>query len=465
MPGKNVWPYSRTGSIGGYRKMKKLVLALTLSLAATALCAQSLAGFIAPYNAVSPRLPGGGTWILPVVYENAGFVKLHLSSIALAEGEKISLYAGGPSSKAVYELKGPYSGEAWLPSVDGMAAFVVMTSKGAASFEVDKAGIGFKERTPERICGNDDRQDAACFDASYRGVGDKVGRILFVANGTLHYCTGFLVSSDGLFATNQHCIYDSETAATAEVRWKYEKTACGGGTETFDSVSAGCLLVMADPRTDLALMRFSSDNPAARYGYLPLDDRAVEKDETIWIPQHSEGGPKVFAVHSDSDGGATVIAKSLAGVSASQAIGYNLDTEAGSSGSPVMDNNNKVIGIHTFTALNDGCASPDLNKGMKMEVLYPLIQPYVSSCSGNPPVITALKYVAKDRSFKLNGNGFTENCVIMVDGVVQITKLKKNGKLVAAMFTKLLRGDTATVRVFDKDTGCTSDEVVYTRPW
>lgn len=454
---------------GGLKIMKRFLLAMTLILAASAVCAQSLAGYVTPFNAASPGLPDGSSWTLPVVFENAGFVKLHLSSLRLGEGERLELYDASDPGGTVYAVEGPFRGSCWLPSVDGGVAVLRVASLGTAAFSVDKVGVGFSATedaaAPERVCGNDDRQDPACYDATLRGIGDKVGRILFEANGTMHFCTGFLAGADGLFATSQHCIYNAEVAATAEVRWKYEKTSCGGTEETFDTVSTGCQLVMADPNTDLALIRFSGDNPASRYGYLSLDDREPEKDEVIWIPQHPAGGAKKFAVHSDSDGGATVIAKSLVGVRVLQAIGYNLDVEAGSSGAPVMDSDNKVLAVHSFTALDDECENPDLNRGIRMDILYPLFQPYISTCSGTPPVITKLKYVPSERVFKLSGTGFTEDSVVLVDGVVQSTKLRKSGKLAAAMYDKILRGDTVRVEVFSPDTGCMSGEVFYTRPW
>ncbi|HNQ77795.1 MAG TPA: serine protease [Acidobacteriota bacterium] len=449
--------------------MRRFLFVMVMALCVFPLCAQSLAGYVADYRAASPALSEGGSWTLPVVFEGAGFVKVHLSAVSLGEGERIDVFRGGDHGKAVFSLKGPFTGDFWLPSVDGEAALVRMFSAGRASFSVDRVGVGLSEisgaGSPERVCGNDDRQDPACSDAVLRGIGDKVGRIMFEANGTLHFCTGFLAGPDGLFVTAQHCIYDAATAASAEVRWKFEKTSCGGNEEAYDTVSAGCQLVMEDYNTDLALIRFSYDNPASRYGYLTLDDREPVKDEVVWIPQHPMGGVKKFAVHSDADGGATVLAKSLAGVKTAQAIGYNLDVEAGSSGSPVLDSDNEVIAMHVFTALDDDCENPDLNRGIRTDVLYPLIEPYLATCSGTPPVIVKLKYVSSERSFKLNGSGFTEDTVVLVDGVVQNTKLKKNGRLVGYMYEKVLRGDTVKVRVFCPDTGCKSDEVSYTRPW
>ncbi|MCX7829910.1 MAG: serine protease, partial [Acidobacteria bacterium] len=439
--------------------MQKILFGLILFLLPTFLFAQSPAGFVANYNAYVECSEENCLAEIPIEFEGASFIKVHLKELFLPEGATLEFWSG-EKQKRYFAFSGPFSGSLYLPSLPGERCFLNLVGEGA-KLQIDKVGIGFEEKEnkiPERICGNDDRLDPSCYDNSYRGAGEKVGRIMFEIDNLLYYCTGFLVSADGLFVTNQHCIQNEAAADSAEVWWKYENSTCGGSNAVYDSVSSSAELIVKDPGTDISILKFKYDNPASRYGFLQLDDRKLEKGETIWIPQHPLGGPKKFAVHSDSDGGATILEVGLKGVRVNQAIGYNLDAEAGSSGSPVLDSNNKVVAVHTFSAEGEDCKDPDLNKGIKMQYLYPIIYPYLVSCNGNPPHITRIRYNAKSRRFKLKGDGFMDDSVILVNGVAQSTHYKNDGSISCAMFDRIWRGDTVSIEVFTTQSGCKSDK-------
>jgi len=444
--------------------MRKIFFGLFVLILPVFAFSQSPAGYVAELSASLECAENGCETELPIFFEGATFIKVHLKELYLPEEAALEFWSGD-RAKQYFVFSGPFCGSLYLPSLLGDNCVLRLRGQGA-KLSVDKVGIGVKEdfeKNPERVCGNDDRLDPACYDDSYRSAGDKVGRLMFEVYGLLYYCSGFLISSDGLFVTNQHCIQNQDSADSAEVWWKYENSTCGGSDLAYDSVSSSADLVVTDAGTDISILKFKYDNPASRYGFLELDDRKLEKGEIIWIPQHPLGGPKKFAVHSDSDGGATILEVGLKGVRVNQAIGYNLDVEAGSSGSPVLDQNNKVVAVHTFTAENKDCKDPDLNKGIKMQYLYPIIYPYLVSCSGNPPTITKIKYVVKERRFKLKGEGFMEDSVILVNGVAQSTHYKKDGSLVCAMFDRIWRGDTVSIEVFNPQSGCRSEKYYFTR--
>ena len=167
----------------------------------------------------------------------------------------------------------------------------------------------------------------------------------------------------------------------------------------------GGTLLMTNATYDVALYTIHEDDFATvqPYGYLELDTRAPNLNETIFIPQHPAGMPKQFGMNSAQDGGrCRVNANSLAGYAPASDFGYACDTQGGSSGSPVIALDTlKVVGLHHLgSGRPDGTVcgpSPYYNQAVKIEAIAPLLAPYMaapiaplSSATPTPsPTITA----------------------------------------------------------------------------
>ncbi|MBL6866580.1 MAG: trypsin-like peptidase domain-containing protein [Flavobacteriales bacterium] len=166
--------------------------------------------------------------------------------------------------------------------------------------------------------------------------------VAIIVNGGFAACTGSLVnntSNDGTpyFLTANHCLGNPNT-------WTYyfnhESSTCTGTTgPTNMSISGGALL-MSDGGSDVALIELSSTPPSSwNVEYAGWDASGSNPENATGI-HHPSGDLKKICFEEDSPytsstGGAQVwwINQWEAGV-----------TEPGSSGSPLFDQNHRIIG-------------------------------------------------------------------------------------------------------------------------
>jgi hypothetical protein len=97
---------------------------------------------------------------------------------------------------------------------------------------------------------------------------------------------------------------------------------------------------------DYALVKLPT-NPTATYGYLQLRSSGATLNERIYIPQHPAAWGKKIAM-TNGTANATISSLTAAPCSGGTAdLGYNADTQGGSSGSPVLGySDNLVVGLH-----------------------------------------------------------------------------------------------------------------------
>ena len=300
-------------------------------------------------------------WEYEIQQPGATYIAVHFSDFQLAEGDYLVISdARGDQS---YTLRGRGkmgAGEFWARHVKGDSVVMRLytaSKEGAQGFVIDEFAAGYEEigYSPEAICGVDDKENAVCYENSYATEylrSKAVARMLI--SGT-YLCTGWLVSSDNHLLTNEHCVTSSTEALNTDFEFMAEAPSCGSTNCQLcypgDTIS-GATFVQDDAGLDYALLRFDSDDPAASYGYLQIDDRQAVVGEQIYIPQHPAGRAKELAIESTaaSDGGlckVTTITAAPCSGSGYNDVGYYCDTEGGSSGSPVLArSSHKVIALH-----------------------------------------------------------------------------------------------------------------------
>ncbi|HEY3390841.1 MAG TPA: T9SS type A sorting domain-containing protein, partial [Prolixibacteraceae bacterium] len=187
----------------------------------------------------------------------------------------------------------------------------------------------------------------------------SVCRMTFNDTKFEYFCTGFLVNNvkeDGTpyFQTANHCISTGTEAATLVTYFNYENSTCTSTDASLKQTLSGATLKATNSYSDFTLLLLNEYPPAT---YLPFfagwdaSSRNPQKGTGI---HHPEGTPKCIALANNppttypatlqwTDANNVVISTSAANTHWDAIFNVGA-TEGGSSGSPLFDDNKRVIG-------------------------------------------------------------------------------------------------------------------------
>jgi endonuclease G len=171
-------------------------------------------------------------------------------------------------------------------------------------------------------------------------VADAVGLV----DGPIGNGTGFLVAP-WLLMTNNHVLPTADAAASATVRFRYQQQESGDviGVKQV-ALDPGRFFVTSDEKlldyTVVAVgpMPGGTQAPGEALGFIPLVGATgkILEGEAINIIQHPEGRPKEIAFRNNT----------LVKLVDDDVMTYSTDTDRGSSGSPVLNDQWELVGLH-----------------------------------------------------------------------------------------------------------------------
>lgn len=228
-------------------------------------------------------------------------------------------------------------GRFWTGEVSGSRAIIEVHSSRPANpleLEVDRIAIGSDPITPVSIVGPNQLTPIGVQDDWIVALGRSVARLRFIGDGGgMFVCSAFIVTPD-LLLTNQHCIATESERGSALVDFDYDTEAPPGLTLNLSE------LVATDFDLDYSLVRLSQ-----RVSRQPLQLSTVRppEDRDLLIIEHPSGEPKQVSILDCEVCGATVSGRGGGPTD----FGHSCDTKGGSSGSPVLDFDNRtVVGLH-----------------------------------------------------------------------------------------------------------------------
>lgn len=237
----------------------------------------------------------------------------------------------------------------WL---EDSTTFGVNRNRDDKRFAIRKSLIARDRSDPngfERVIGESDLLSINFFDKGKRAAA-AVCRIQVPEPGGEWFGTGFLVGPR-LLMTNHHVLGSAAEAAQASAEFGYEHDADGALRKPQRFKLAPAEIFFTDSGLDVtlvALVPLSDDSvPIERFGRLPLiplSGKALH-GEHVTIIQHPGGRPKQIAIRASR-----IIelkdADNIPGLDAERFIHYTTDTEPGSSGSPVLNDQWQVVALH-----------------------------------------------------------------------------------------------------------------------
>ncbi|MGK6320881.1 DNA/RNA non-specific endonuclease [Sphingomonas sp. DT-204] len=231
----------------------------------------------------------------------------------------------------------------------------------------------------ERLIGESDLLSINFLDRGRRAA-DAVCRVKLPMEGGHAYGTGFLVGPR-LLLTNNHVLASAAEAAQAEAELGYDHDLDGVVRDPVQFNLDPRQLFFTSSELDITLVAVvpiaQNGVPLDRYGWLPLLPLSGKGIDGEWVTiiQHPNGQPKQIAIHASQ---IIKVDPAAVDVDVTRFIHYSTDTEPGSSGAPVFNDQWQVVAIH-HKAVPAPDSPPDdphwlANEGVRISAIFNLLE-------------------------------------------------------------------------------------------
>jgi hypothetical protein len=189
---------------------------------------------------------------------------------------------------------------------------------------------------------------------------DQIRSVAVISTGGSTFCTGFLVNYagndvKGFFMTANHCGISSGNAASLVTYWNYENSWCREpdsaasgqpGDGTLDQFSTGSTFRAGYSTSDVTLVELDDPiDPSAAPYFAGWDNTSADATSAVAIHQPNTDEKRI-SFEDDPTATSTYLGTSVPGDGTHVWVDdWDLGTtEPGSSGSPLFDQNHRVVG-------------------------------------------------------------------------------------------------------------------------
>lgn len=301
---------------------------------------------------------GDKIWQLVLTCEEALTVNLTFSNTHIPEGNELYVY--NPEKTFIlgsFNQNHLYNGELGTELVPGNTAIIeyyIPKENNLGSLNVDKVTHGYRTANEffEKAFGSSGscNMNVNCPDGS-SWVNERNSVVLLVSNGG-GFCTGALINNtlnDGTpyVLTANHC-YSNPANWVFRFNWESETCNNPGSSPSFLSLSGGTLRSRRTP-TDFCLVEITGGltNNTVPSNYNPFFagwDNSGDIPSTTVCIHHPAGDIKKISFDDDAASISQAMGSSEANSTWTVQWDRNTTTEGGSSGSPLFDQNHRIIG-------------------------------------------------------------------------------------------------------------------------
>jgi lysyl endopeptidase len=221
---------------------------------------------------------------------------------------------------------------------------------GQTLFNIKQVNQGYRTFTETTEKSGSCNVDVACSESA--GWEAEVNSVAVISTGGSTFCTGFMVNNTSndktpYFMTAKHCRITSSNAASLVTYWNYQASSCGGSRDGAKrEFNTGSQFLAGSSKSDFTLVRLNQqpdDSWNVRYSGW---DRSGEDASSAVAIHHPSTDEKSISFENEAT---TVTSYGGEGVPG-DATHVRIEdwdigtTEPGSSGSPLFDQNHRVIG-------------------------------------------------------------------------------------------------------------------------
>lgn len=222
---------------------------------------------------------------------------------------------------------------------------------------------------------------------SFRRLGDSVGMFMSSWDRVSWVCSGAMVAED-LFLTNWHCggpewIPDPDQpgqrkAFREDFYWQDPILNDALIDLSFDGdmISREYLatrVIAKSMALDFALIEVQPLDAIGRPRPFPLRSTPLAGGDPFKIVHHAQGKEKQITVSCIVEAASFLGWKPDSGLSD---VTYRCDTEAGSSGAPILDENGAIAGLHHLGFKKESGTCDRLNKAVRMDKILDFLRPH-----------------------------------------------------------------------------------------